>query len=81
MKTGWQMEWENEVRYFAPLRAEINTRAEALGKAFEPWRRAVQKFGISMREASMNMQKFGKQLELFSQKSKKEVMNGKARRR
>lgn len=66
MKTGWQMEWENEVAYFAPLRAEFNTRAQAWAKAMEPWRKLAQQFGISMREATKNLQKLGKTLELYS---------------
>lgn len=57
MKTGWQMEWEHEVRYFAPLRAEFNTRAKAMAAAMEPMRKAVQQFGKPMREATQAFQK------------------------
>jgi len=68
MKSGWQMEWENEVRYFAPLRAEFNTRAKAWAKAMEPMRKAAQQFGMSMREAGISLRKFGEQLELYSKR-------------
>lgn len=66
MKTGWQMEWEIQMRYVAPLRAEFNTRAKAFTKAMEPMRKVAQQFGISVREATQGLQQLGKQLELYS---------------
>lgn len=47
-KTGWVMEWENEVRYAAPFRC----RANALTLAFKPLSLAYQQFQKSVNEAA-----------------------------
>jgi hypothetical protein len=47
MKTGWVMEWEMQVCYLAPVRAEFNTMA----KAFSNMRPAMTKMGTSVAEA------------------------------
>jgi hypothetical protein len=62
MKTGWQMEWENEVKYFAPLRAEFNTRVKAMTVAFEPLRQLGVQFSISIRQAAEGFQKISEAL-------------------
>lgn len=63
MKTGWQMEWDNEVRYFAPLRAEFNTH---IADAIEPMRKLVQQFGIPLRQATKNLQQLGRALDRYN---------------
>lgn len=54
MKTGWQMEWENEVRYVAPVRAQFNTFA----KAFTNLKPAMAKIGMSVAEATGALNNF-----------------------
>lgn len=48
------MEWENEVRYFAPLRAQFN----ALTKVFAYLPATMRQLGMTMAEATRSMQKY-----------------------
>lgn len=53
MKTGWQMEWENEIRYLAPLRARLNSIAKPLVK----FHIDMKNFGLAMEDAAKRMVK------------------------
>jgi hypothetical protein len=51
IKTGWVMEWENEVRYRAPMRAHMST----MGKAMIPLAEAMKRMQISFAQATKGL--------------------------
>lgn len=51
MKTGWVMEWENEMRYGAPMRAQMNT----MSKAMAPLAEAMKRMQISFAQATKGL--------------------------
>lgn len=51
MKTGWVMEWEIEMRYRAPMRAQMNT----VGKAMVPLAEAMKRMQISFAQATKGL--------------------------
>lgn len=44
IKTGWVMEWENEVRFRAPMRAHLNTMVKVMTPFSEAMKNATMSF-------------------------------------
>jgi hypothetical protein len=58
IKTGWVMEWENEIRFRAPMRAHMNT----MGKAMIPIAEAMRRFQVSFAEMTKGLKTLGQVL-------------------
>lgn len=63
MKTGWQMEWEFELQYKAPMRARYDALHTAITTNLVPMKTSFGKMIKSMGPISQQLHKFSAEME------------------